>query len=493
MGSISEFFSGLPPAETLPKYIGELYLELHRGTLTTQARTKLLNRTLEQRLVECEVFATMAKSMGFAYPTETIQKAWQTLLLNQFHDILPGSSIHEVYKDTHRLLGDTLELVTEIRDAALSVIAGESASSDQLLVANGGLADEPLLAFLPGVSNSGIELSDGTPITTQPVVGGMLIGAPDQPVAGLGWRTLKIGTSSTEKPLLESPVHARPHDAGGVALSNDELRVLIAPDGTIAQIFDKHVHREVLTESGNQLVAYVDKPRAWDAWDIDETYERDAEPITAIDSITITESGPLRAAVRVERTFRSSRIVQTYRLMAGSRRLDIVTRIDWHERQVLLRTRFPLNIRTHEATYETMYGAFRRATHRNTSFEQARFEVGAQRWVDLSEPGYGVALLNNGKYGHAAHDNVVSMSLLRGPMYPDWLADEGEHRFTYAVYPHIGDWTGSNLLAEAQVLNSPLIVLPASAESVDHHGLVQISGVPLALGTLMPAHDGHGL
>jgi alpha-mannosidase len=490
MGSISEFFASLPDPATLPKYIGELYLELHRGTLTTQGQVKLQNRQLEQRLVEAEAFGTLALANGFDYPSETIQKAWQTLLLNQFHDILPGSSIHEVYEVTHREMTNAIEQAVSIRDGALDAISG-GGGSDRL-VANPGLADRPLLALLPGVSETSITLVDGTAVSTQVTDGGVLIGADETDVAGLGWRALRIGAASTVKPMLSSPVHAHPTDDGGAVISNDELRVTIAPDGTITQAHDKHANRDALAGPGNQLVAYLDKPRSWDAWDVDETYERNPELVTAVDAITVIETGPLRASVRVERTFRSSRIVQTYRLAAGSMRLDIETDIDWHERQVLLRTRFPMAVRSHEATFETMYGAFRRATHRNTTFEQARFEVGAHRWVDISEPGYGVALLNNGKYGHAAHENVLSISLVRGPMYPDWLADEGEHHFTYSLYPHAGDWTESGLIAEAQALNSPLVIVPASAGAEDSAGFAEIGGLNLALGALKPAFDGNG-
>ena len=167
-------------------------------------------------------------------------------------------------------------------------------------------------------------------------------------------------------------------------------------------------------------------------------YEAEGEEVPAAESVEVVESGPLRAAVRVERRFRGSWISQTYVLLSGSRRLDIETRVRWHERQVLLRALFPLRVRSHEATFETMYGVVKRPTHRNTSWDGARFEVCAHRFADLSEPGYGVALLNDGKYGHSARDNVLGISLLRGPLYPDPLADEGEHRFTYSLFPAPG-------------------------------------------------------
>jgi alpha-mannosidase len=198
----------------------------------------------------------------------------------------------------------------------------------------------------------------------------------------------------------------------------------------------------------------------------------------------------------VRRAWRDSRIEQTYRLLAGSRRLDVVTRIDWHERQVYLQARFPLAIHTHEATYETMYGVVRRPTHRNTSWDAARYEVSAHRFADMSEPGYGVALLNDGKYGHSGHGNVLTLSLLRGPLYPDPTADEGAHVFTHSLLPHTGDWTEADVVNEAFALNSPLIAVPVAADGEPGAGagsFLSVAGLPLALGSLKRAEEGAGL
>jgi alpha-mannosidase len=220
-------------------------------------------------------------------------------------------------------------------------------------------------------------------------------------------------------------------------------------------------------------------------------YEAEGEEVPDAESVKVVETGPLRAAVRVERRFRGSTISQAYVLLAGSRRLDIETLVQWHERQVLLRALFPVRVRSHEATFETMYGAVKRPTHRNTSWDETRFEVCAHRFADLSEPGYGVALLNDGKYGHSARDNVLGISLLRGPLYPDPLADEGEHRFTYSLLPHPGDWTEAGVTREAHSLNSPLIVTNGAAELAGY-GLLEAEGVELALGALKPVEDGRG-
>jgi alpha-mannosidase len=250
---------------------------------------------------------------------------------------------------------------------------------------------------------------------------------------------------------------------GGPILENELLRVEIGADGTLHRVVDKTAaDREVLAGRANQLWVFVDKPRTYDAWDIEENYEAEGEEIGGVEAIEVVESGPLRGAVRVLRVWRDSRIEQIYRLLAGSRRLDVVTHIDWHERQRYLQARFPLAVHSHEATYETLYGVTRRPTHRNTSWDAAHYEVSGHRFADLSEPDYGVALLNDAKYGYSAHGNLLTLSLLRSPLYPDPGADEGSHAFTYSLFPHRGDWTEGNVVAEAFALNSPLIAVPAT-------------------------------
>ena len=494
MGSVEELFAALP-REGIPTWVGELYLELHRATLTTQALVKKLNRESEHRLLEAEAFGAIATWQGFDFPREEIETAWKLLLLNQFHDVLPGSSIKEVYEDTHRQLREVVETAIRVRDEALRHIGGsrapdaDGAGGKHVLVANAGLLYRELQVFLPGQEAIGVSVA-GEPLVTQPTEGGQLVASEYTVVPGLGWAALTLGG----EPLTDAvePVRAEMIN-GGAVLENDHLRVEIGADGTIHRLIDRIVgDREALADRANQLWAYLDKPRAWDAWDIDETYEESGEEVGGVERIEVIEAGPVRASVRVERAFRSSRIVQTYRLWMRSRRLEIETEIDWHERQVLLRARFPLAIRSQQATYETMYGAVERPTHRNTTWDAARFEVAAHRFAVLSEPGYGVALLNDGKYGHAAHGNVLSLSLLRSPMYPDVLADEGTHRFTYALLPHSGQWTECGVVAEAFELNSPLLVAPTMG-AVPDGAFVQAGGVALALGSLKLAEEGDDL
>ena len=325
----------------------------------------------------------------------------------------------------------------------------------------------------------------------------MLVHDPGRAVPGLGWLSLSVGSGS---PATSAPagVGVRAElSAGGALLANELLRVEIGGDGAIRRIVDTAMgDREVLADRGNQLWAFVDKPRTYDAWDIEENYENEGEEIGGVEAIEIVETGPPRGAVRVRRAWRGSRIEQTYRLLAGSRRLDISTRIDWHERQIYLQARFPLAVHSHEATYETLYGVVRRPTHRNTSWDAARYEVSGHRFADLSEPDYGVALLNDAKYGYSAYGKTLTLSLLRGPLYPDPGADEGLHAFTYSLFPHPGDWTEGNVVDEAFALNSPLIVVPAAPSDETREGpddFVAVDGLPLSLGSLKPAEDGEGL
>jgi len=248
----------------------------------------------------------------------------------------------------------------------------------------------------------------------------------------------------------------------------------------------------MLAGRGNQLWAYSDRPREWDAWELDADYADDGEEIAAT-SIAVVETGPHRAALRIERTFRNSRIVQDVRLWAGAARIDFATKLDWHDRRVLLKARFPLAVRAPHATFETAFGVIERPTHRNTSWDQARFEVAAHRFADLSEPGGGVALLNDGRYGHHALGSELGVSLLRSPVWPDPLADEGEQELVYSLLPHPGGWLDGGVLGEAQDLNRPL-----PARRVDHGAgaslrPLQISGLAVALGALKPLEDGGGL
>ncbi len=278
----------------------------------------------------------------------------------------------------------------------------------------------------------------------------MLIHDPGIVVPGVGYLELGIEPASSSIPAPRVTATER-------ALENDLIAVSIGADGAIASLIDKRSGRQVLDGPANQLRLFHDLPAGWEAWNLTDTSYQTGEQISDVTSLRVVEEGPLRGTIEIMRTFGKSSIAQRYILRADSPRLDIHTIIDWHERRRLLKAFFPLIIRSGRATFETSYGAVERPTHRNTSWDAAKFEVPAQRWADLSEPGYGVSLLNDGRYGHSALGNVLSLSLVRSPIDPDPFADLGRHEFTYSIFPHAGEWHDADTVREAIDLNSPLI------------------------------------
>jgi alpha-mannosidase len=437
---------------TLPVWRGEIYLELHRATLTTQSNVKRLHRQAERALITAETAAALAHMLGAPAPA-SLEEHWRIVLKNEFHDILPGSSIREVYEDAEGELGGAIAAGKAAQEAALDAIAAHlpKGAGDGLLVVN------------PSLSTRRI----GTGRDTVPPLGVAVVARDIVPVGGLS--------------------------ASTTHLDNAILKATIAADGTLASLIHKPSGREALAGAGNQLWAYpVDKPRNWDAWDIDADYADRGEQITDVKSINLIESGRDRAALRVVRRFRDSTITQTYVLTANAARLDIETTLDWHDRRVLLRTLTPVAVRAERAIFECANGVVTRPTHQNTSWDQAMYEAAAHRFIDLGEPGFGVALINNAKYGHNVRGNVLGMSLVRAPIYPDPLADEGEQSFTYALQPHAGDWHDGGVREEAEDLNQPLLMRDvAGLESTLTP--VTVGGIPAALSGLKGAEDGKGL
>lgn len=451
------------PAESLPTWSGEIYLELHRATLTTQSGTKKKHREAERALITAETLSSLAMFLGGPKPA-SLEGDWHAVLKNEFHDILPGSGVREIYEDAESELAAA-------RDAGL--VRQNEALAEIVARLPKGEAGDVLVAVNPSLSERPLRL-DGPngPIATDTTV-------PPLGIAVLG------GSSLTATPgLTVSPGR----------LENSRIRVEIGPDGAITSLFDKALGREALAGRGNQLWAYpMDKPRNWDAWDMEDDYAAHGVELVEAETIEIVERGPHRASIRVVKRFRDSTITQTYSLWANAGRIDIHTHLDWHDRRVLLRTLTPVDVRAREATFECAFGIVRRPTHENTSWDQAKFEVPGHRFADLSEPGFGVALLNDGKYGHSARGNVLGLSLLRSPIYPDPLADEGEQSFTYALMPHGGDWHSSGVLREAEDLNQPLLWQAAMGLAPGNRAPLQLAGHPVALAGLKPAEDGNDI
>jgi alpha-mannosidase len=479
----------------VPVWVGEKYLEYHRATFTTQAKVKLFHRQLEQALVEAETAAALAFVWnGRSYPVEQLTSLWQTLLLHQFHDILPGSSIHSVYEAAHQLLTAALEEAAKLREDVLRLsepsderlaLASKGAKSAGYLVWNLQLHDRPFFAETTGANGktlSGLSIQGRSLLTQR-----------------LANRTLLLADSDASVPAMSAVAleSERGTSAGGSFLTitsrqieNQDLRITLNQDGTVESIYDKAFEREVLAGRGNQLWLFTDVPRQFDAWDIDETYTDEGSELLAIAEPELVEEGPIRAALRVVRRYEGIEIIQDYRLTAHSRRFEIATKVKWHGRRRLLRAIFPLAIHTHEVWSETAFGAIARPNHRNTPWDQARFEIPVHRWADLSEAGYGVSLVNNGKYGYSAHGNVLGISLLRGPIYPDPYADEGEHEFVYALYPHAGDWRNGTV-REAEEMHSPLRIVPTSGSGWP--SLFRFTEESLKLAALKKAEDSEAI
>jgi alpha-mannosidase len=445
----------------LPVWTGELYLEAHRGTYTSQGRTKVAHRRAEWGLVRAEAVAAMA-ALRTGGGAADLTDLWQRTLDQQGHDIVTGASVAEVHELAERTLAEVAAEADRVcADAVAALATGltGAATGPGILVANPTLSVRPVRATLPG---------------------GRVI-AVDATVPPLSARWFPAAGVSAPGVSVD-----------GAGLENDLVRVTIGDDGTLAGVWDKRLGRELLAGPGNRLVAYLDRPHFWDAWELSGGYPTyPLEPVSPV-GVEVAETGPHRAAIRVRHRFRDSEVVQEIRLWANSARIDIATEIDWHERRVLLRAYFPTAVTAPFATCETGYGVVRRPTTVTSSWDAAKFEVPAHRFVDLSVVDGGVALLNNGRYGHRITGGELSLSLLRSPVFPDPRADEGRHRFTYALFPHAGDWYSGGVLAEAEDLNAPL---PATACPAGHGAWAAVShhGHPLALGALKRAERGDGL
>jgi alpha-mannosidase len=496
-GTVREYMEGIEStiADDLPVWNGEFYFEYHRGTYTGQARNKRNNRKSEFLLHDAEFLAAWAALLtNSAYPYEDIQKAWELICLNQFHDILPGSSIGPVYADSTRDYQTIRELGEKVRDEAIQALAQQLPVNTAVLAANPTSFGGRRIGFLEGSLNEGSQLSDsqGNVLTVQPVAGGALVEIPDlEPYAVVS--------------ISEAPGEAQQPDGrlsinqanGLTVLENALLRVEIDSSGDITRMYDKQAGREVLAPdtTANALLAFEDRPMNFDAWDIDIFYEDRTEKVEGVESITITEQGPLRVALEIHRTYRSSQIQQKIYLYRDSKRLDFDTWIDWHEHHTLLKAAFPVDVMSPLATFDVQWGNVQRPTHKNTSWDWARFETCGHKWADLSEGNYGVALLNDCKYGYDIHDNIMRLTLLKSATSPDPNADQGEHLMTYSLLPHEGDWR-EDVVPAAYDLNNPLIlrrVTGGASKTASLNSLVSVSAPNVVIETVKLAEDGNGL
>ncbi|MBD2242758.1 alpha-mannosidase [Nostoc sp. FACHB-888] len=446
-----------------PIWNDELYLEFHRGCYTTHADQKRWNRRCENLLYQAELFATLATvSCGVTYPKAEIEAAWKQVLFQQFHDILPGSSITQVYTDALPQWQQVEQVGTKILQESLLAIASHITLSEPpkpdslpIFVFNSlnWQRSEVVSVALPTPEEWQIYDTSGKEVVSQLSEPSTLLFLATE-IPPVGYRIFWLSPlSPLSSPLLSDWI-----------LENEFLRVIIDPDtGDLSSVFDKTYQREVLSGAGNQLQAFKDSGQYWDAWNIDPNYAQHPLPSTNLQSIQWLEQGPVQSRVRVVRQLGESEFCQDYILQAGSALLNIATTVNWQENHVLVKAAFPLNVEADFATYEIPCGAIRRPTQPQTPVEQAKWEVPALRWADLTgetqEGIYGVSLLNDCKYGYDSKPNQLRLTLLRSSNWPDSEADKGFHQFTYTLYPHANSWESAHTVRRGYELNIPLQVI----------------------------------
>ncbi len=483
--------SHAPGPGGLPIWSGELYLERHRGVQTTQARGKLGNRRSEGLLREAEFLVAAALAGGEAdVAMDELAGAWQSVLLLQFHDILPGSSIHWVHDDAELVYGEVADVANDVIGRAadrlvrkIGPVAGGSGGLGSAVVVNAATRErhEVVEVDVAGLGLGGMPRSaigpDGAVLPVQPASNGNVLVAARVP--GCGFARYELSSEPATADLAHGV------EIAGRRISNGLVSVTIDEDGLIGSVEDLLRGREAIEpgEQANVFQLHHDLPNHFDAWDVDPgTFDRAVEERRAA-SVEVLEEGPLRVSLRVTRPLGgSSRVVQDVRVCAGSSLVELETEVDWQERHRFLKVAFPLALRAPHASYEIQFGHLERPTHANTSWDAARFEVPAQRWASLNEPGFGVALINDCKYGYDVRRNVMRLSLLRGPGWPDPEADFGTHRFRYALYCHE---RLDEVASEAEAFNLPLRVVAggraaAGAGEPAAGALVRLEGASLS-------------
>lgn len=493
-----EFFNRLEKqSEELPTWVGELYLELHRGTYTTQAWNKRCNRKGELALRDAEAISAVSMAWGGSYNQERLNEAWKLLLLNQFHDILPGSSIAKVYKDSDKDYAQIHGVAKSVKESAISKLArridtrGDGVPVVSLNTLSWNRKDVVCLDRADMGRGRHIAVSDDG-VETSVQVGHDKIARFIGGVPSFGHSVFHIRKSTSRNdPDIKASCRG---------IENDCVHVRFDGQGRVRSVIDKEAGRELIAdgEIANRLILFEDKPVNYDAWDIDIFYndkplEQDGELV----SIDVIEQGPVRSVVRQVRRISKSMVVQDIILHAGSPRVDFACSVDWgDEKDVLLKVAFPVNIRANTATYEVQFGSVERPTHWNTPRDFGMFEVAAQRWADLSEPDYGVALLNDCKYGHDIHGNTMRLTLLRAPKIPDKTADVNRtHLFTYSLLGHTGNHT-NGVVRRAYELNVPLIsTLSRSARGTldATQSWFSVSGENVIIDTVKKAEDDDSL
>jgi alpha-mannosidase len=490
----------------IPTWNDEMYLEYHRGVFTTQAQHKRNMRESEEQTINAEKYASLAWLNGDSYPNDELTDAWKKITFNDFHDLAAGSGIGVIYKEAQAEFDQVRLETNEISSSSLRTLASG--------INTKAAGDVPVLVFnplawahtgvttvdvqMPNASGNGVALLDEhnkvvptKVLSSDSKTGSYKLLVQAQDVPSLGYQVLHaVSGEKNFKSDLK---------ANGTTMENDFLRVEVDPKtGCITSLYDKRAKFESLAKGacGNQLQTFHDLPKDYDAWNIDPgTYDH-MTPIDQVDSVELVEKGPMRAVIRVSRTWQSSKFVQDIQLYAGTDMVDVINDIDWHETHVLLKAAFPLAASGPMATYEIPYGSIERPTGRTNTWEQARFEVPALRWADLGDTKHGFSLLNEAKYGYDAVGNTLRLTLLRSATWPDPEADRGRQRFSYALYPHAGGWKQSLTERHGYEYNYELRAEQVSAHAGPlplEHSYASVAPENVVLTAMKKAEDSNSL
>lgn len=435
----------------VPTWDGELYLEFHRGTYTSQAYMKRTNRKLELLYRELE-FASMfgiLNGITSNYPQKQLNDGWTIILRNQFHDIIPGSAIHEVYEDSKEDYGHALDISKKIQEQSNNNFSEKQKHVYTVMNSAGWNRDD--IVFIGEEENGYFEIGKDTTLVSTKLENGYQVYVPKVPA--LGTKTINFISSESENQLPLTSV------VGVNSLDTKFYKLLWNKNGQITSLFDKQAEREVFAKKSlnNTLEIYEDKPRDYDAWNIDFYYYQKKKIINT-NYIKVVTNDELKTIVEFHYVYQQSTIKQQMILYSNDRRIDFKTEVDWKERQKLLKAGFLPDVRNTEARYQIQFGNLKRTTTWNTSWDWAKFETVGHEWADLSEHDYGLALMNDSKYGYSIKDNRMSLTLLKGAISPDPQADVGLHKFTYSILPHTGDFVKGGVEQSAWALNNPLVV-----------------------------------
>lgn len=488
-GKASDYFRCLKEkVEKTEEYVhtwdGELYLEYHRGTYTSQAYTKMMNRKLELLYRETEWLSTVAcltNNDWSLYANNEITKGWKTILRNQFHDIIPGSSITEVYEDAKQEYKEAEDIALDIQNKLEEIYINKDEHT--WTIVNNSNWDRNESIDIKCDEDGSFYDEDGNKLKYQRNKDEYTVEIKNIPALGYKRIILKIDDVQDDNNSVFEYCDGK--------ISTPKYNIEWNEYGQLTSIYDKENKREVLAkgERGNVLQMFEDKPMAHEAWDIDIFYQEKMREVKDLQSVELIEDGNIKAVIRFKYKYMNTTISQDMIVYANSNRIDFKTNVDWREKKQLLKVAFVVDIRSTMATYDVQFGNVKRPTHWNTSWDRARFESVAQQWVDLSERNYGVSLLNNCKYGHDIKDNVMRLTLLKSATHPDPVQDQGEQNFTYSLLPHSGDFIDGNTVKHAYELNQPLKSIKGMLKSEVKKQLFKFNDANILVDAIKKAED----